>query len=155
MLITGRSGHSGGTLAHVPLTEFSLWLSVNYTCVWIYCQRWARGVRRIWSLRVRVNRCWSFRRERFNVGRAGHFFLVAMAIVIRIVIFWQRWCFPMNFHMLSQRTRMGVTFVASAHLAVVRFIARVNVTMLLPVGAVGKATVASFKLTFEWFFTWK
>ncbi len=50
---------------------------------------------------------------------------------------------------------MGVAFVAALHFAEVRLIRGVHVHVLLAIGAVGKAAVASFKLTFERFFTFK
>lgn len=54
-----------------------------------------------------------------------------------------------HLHVLPQRTRVRVGLVAAAHLAVVRLVAGVDVGVLFPVAAVGEASVASVKLTFE------
>lgn len=44
---------------------------------------------------------------------------------------------------------MRVGFIAASHFAVVGLIAGVNVGVLFPVAAVGEASVAAVKLTFE------
>lgn len=56
----------------------------------------------------------------------------------------------MDLHVFPQRARVGVALVTAADLAVVRLVARVHVTVLLPVRAVSEATVASLKFTFKW-----
>ena len=48
---------------------------------------------------------------------------------------------------------MRVTFVAATDATVVRFVAGVDVHVLLPVGAVGESTIAAIKLTSERFLT--
>ena len=48
---------------------------------------------------------------------------------------------------------MSVRLVASSDFAVVRFVRRVDVTVLLAVARVGEATVTAIKLTFEWLLT--
>lgn len=60
----------------------------------------------------------------------------------------------MHFHVLPQRARVRVGFVAAAHLTVVRLVARVDVRVLLPVAAVGKFSVTAVELTLERLFTW-
>ena len=60
----------------------------------------------------------------------------------------------MYLHMLSQRTWMCITLVASLHLTIVRLITRMYVRMFLPIGTVGKPTVTAFIFAFEWFFTY-
>ena len=57
----------------------------------------------------------------------------------------------MYLHVLPKRRRVGVGFVAAAHLAVVRLVRSVHVRMLLPIRTVGKSSVASIEFTFEGF----
>lgn len=59
-----------------------------------------------------------------------------------------------HFHVLPQRARVCVGFVAAAHLTVVRLVTRVDVRVLLPVAAVGKFSVTAVELTLERLFTW-
>lgn len=56
----------------------------------------------------------------------------------------------MDLHMLTKGGWMSVALVASVHLAVVRFVARVNVRVLLTVGTVGETTITSLEFTAEW-----
>lgn len=58
-----------------------------------------------------------------------------------------------HFHVLPQRARVRVGFVAAAHLTVVRLVTRVDVRVLLPVTAVGKFAVAAVELALERLFT--
>lgn len=47
---------------------------------------------------------------------------------------------------------MCVRFVAASHFTVIRFVAGVDVGMFLSVAAIGKASVAAFKLALKGFF---
>lgn len=60
-----------------------------------------------------------------------------------------------HFHVLPQRARVRVGFVASADLAVVRLVAGVDVGVLLPVAAVGEFSVTAVKLALERFLSLK
>lgn len=55
----------------------------------------------------------------------------------------------MHFHVFSQRAGVRVGFVTTSHFAVVGLIAGVHVGVLLPVTAVGEASVTSVKFTFK------
>ena len=56
---------------------------------------------------------------------------------------------------LAQRGRVRVALVAAFVLAEVGLVGRVNVHMLLAVGAVGEASIAAVELAFERLFAWK
>lgn len=56
----------------------------------------------------------------------------------------------MDLHVLAKRRRVGVALVAAVNLAVVGFVARVDVRVLLTVGTVGETTITSLELTAEW-----
>lgn len=57
----------------------------------------------------------------------------------------------MHLHVLAEGRGVGVALVASVEAAVERFVARVDVRVFLPIGAVGEASVAAFELTAEGF----
>lgn len=58
----------------------------------------------------------------------------------------------MHLHVFAQGARVCVGFVTAAHFAVIRLVAGVHVRMLLPVTAVGEASITSVKLALEWLF---
>lgn len=58
-------------------------------------------------------------------------------------------------HVLTQRWRMCIWLIATSNAAIVRFVRCVNVWVFLSVRWIGKTSIASFVLTFEWFFAWK
>lgn len=55
----------------------------------------------------------------------------------------------MHLHVFPQGAGVRVGLVAASHFAVVGLVAGVDVGVLFPVAAVGEASVASVKLTFE------
>lgn len=55
----------------------------------------------------------------------------------------------MDLHVLPQGAGVRVGLVAASHFAVVGLVAGVHVGMLLPVAAVGEASLAAFELAFE------
>lgn len=57
--------------------------------------------------------------------------------------------FAVHFHVFSQGAGVGVGLVAASHFAVVGLVAGVDVRVLLPVAAVGEASVAALEFTFE------
>lgn len=60
-----------------------------------------------------------------------------------------------HLHMLAQRTGMRVALVAATNAAVVRFVGRMNVRVLLAVRRVGEASVAAVELALEGFLACK
>lgn len=94
------------------------------------------------------------RRRRRRAGRRR----VAVAVVVRVVRVVAgavgRSALAVHFHVLAQRRRVRVGFVAASNLAVVRLVGRVDVRVFLPIRAVGEPPVASVEFTFERFFTW-
>ena len=142
-----RSGHAGRTLANVPLGQISrvadgqraqaLVIDVVAEVVDVLRRSGGRRGRR--------------RRRGTRRGR------VAVAVVVRIVGIVTgpvgRRALPVHLHVLPQRGRVRVRFVAAAHLAVVRLVRRVHVRVLLPVRTVGEAAVATVEFAFERLFT--
>lgn len=57
--------------------------------------------------------------------------------------------FAVHFHVFSQGAGVGVGLVTASHFAVVGFVAGVDVRVLLPVTAVGEASVAALEFAFE------
>lgn len=55
----------------------------------------------------------------------------------------------MNFHVLSKRTRVRVTFVATNVLTTIRFFQRVNVNVLPAIAGVRESFIAAFKFARE------
>lgn len=60
----------------------------------------------------------------------------------------------MHLHVFPQGAGVCVGLIAASHFAVVGLIAGVDVRVLFPVTAVGEASVAAVKFTFEGFLTW-
>ena len=60
-----------------------------------------------------------------------------------------------DLHVLPEGRRVRVGLVAAAHFAVVRLVGSVDVRMLLAIGRVGEAAIASVEFTFERFFSWR
>lgn len=63
----------------------------------------------------------------------------------------RRWRLAVYFHVFAQGARVCVGLVAASHFAVVRLVAGVHVRVLLPVAAVGEASITAIKLALEWF----
>lgn len=66
----------------------------------------------------------------------------------------RRWRLAVHLHVFAQGARVCVGLVAASHFAVVRFVAGVHVRVLLPVAAVGEASITAIKLAFEWLFAY-
>ena len=60
---------------------------------------------------------------------------------------------PVYLHVFTERGRMGVGFIATSNLAVVRFIARVNMRVLFSITRVCKPSITSVELALKRFLT--
>lgn len=67
---------------------------------------------------------------------------------------WRRWGrLAVNLHVLPQRARVSVRFVAASDLAVIGFVTGVDMRMFLSITAIGKLPITAIKFTFERLFS--
>lgn len=60
----------------------------------------------------------------------------------------------MHLHVFAQGARVCVGLITAAHFAVVRLVTGVHMRVLLPVAAVGEASITAVKLALEWLFAY-